>query len=302
MTTFLPRASMRPARSAARPTAPPGSTTSFSSRKAKPTACAYFGVGNGDASGEQAAVDGEGDFAGDRGHQRVADGAAFGAMRFALSGTQRARMIVKTFGFGGHQLGLRIARLDRGGDARDQAAARYRRHHDIRRDAERRHVLGDFPAHRALARDHHGIVIGRHQRRAAFVGDVAGNGFAILAVAIVQHHLRAIGPGALALGERRVGGHHDGRLHVQELRRRRHALGMIAGRERDHAAAALRRGDRRQLVEGAAKLERAGPLQQFRFQEHPCAGALVERRRRQQRGSHRERRQHARGRIDIRRS
>ena len=32
MTTFLPLASMRPASSAARPTAPPGSTTSFNSR------------------------------------------------------------------------------------------------------------------------------------------------------------------------------------------------------------------------------------------------------------------------------
>ena len=32
MTMFLPRASMRPASKAARPTAPPGSTTSFNSR------------------------------------------------------------------------------------------------------------------------------------------------------------------------------------------------------------------------------------------------------------------------------
>ena len=38
MTTFLPLASMRPASSAARPTAPPGSTTSFNSRKANATA------------------------------------------------------------------------------------------------------------------------------------------------------------------------------------------------------------------------------------------------------------------------
>ena len=124
-------------------------------------------------------------------------------------------MVVKSFRFGGHQHGLRIARLDRGGDTRDQSAARCRRHHDIRRQAQRCHVFGDLPPHRALARDHKRIVIGRHQRGAVFAGDIAGDGFAILAVAIVQHHFGAIALGALALGERRVRRHHDGRLHVR---------------------------------------------------------------------------------------
>ena len=72
--------------------------------------------------------------------------------------------------------------------------------------------------------------------------------------------------------------HHDGRAHAEDLRRRRDALGVIAGGERDHAAAALVLRDRRQLVEGAAELERAGPLQHFRFQEDPRPDALVENR------------------------
>ena len=147
-------------------------------------------------------------------------------------------MIVELFGFAGHHHGLRIARLDRGGDAGDQAAARGGRHHDIRRETKRRHILGDLAAHGALPRDHERIVIGPHQRGAALAGDIAGDGFAILAVAVVQHDLGAIGLGALALGERRVRWHHDGRLHAQDLRRMRHALGVVAGRERHHAAAA----------------------------------------------------------------
>jgi len=44
-----------------------------------------------------------------------------------------------------------------------RAAAGRRRNHDIRRQAERRHVLGDLAPQRALARDHEGIVIGTHQ-------------------------------------------------------------------------------------------------------------------------------------------
>ncbi len=78
-------------------------------------------------------------------------------------------------------------------------------------DAKRRHVFGDLLAHRALARDHQRIVVRRHQRRAALAGDVAGDRFTVLAVAVVQHHLGAVGLGALALGERRIGRHHDGR-------------------------------------------------------------------------------------------
>src|SRR3984885_16338495 len=45
---------------------------------------ADFGLRCGDALGEQLAVDGKGDLAGNRGHQRIADAAAFGIVRLAL--------------------------------------------------------------------------------------------------------------------------------------------------------------------------------------------------------------------------
>src|SRR6202165_318368 len=64
----------------------------FQLPKRKPDRGSDFRVGSGDALRKPPAVDGEGYLTGNRGHQRVADGAAFGAMRFALSGAQRARM------------------------------------------------------------------------------------------------------------------------------------------------------------------------------------------------------------------
>ena len=211
-------------------------------------------------------------------------------------------MIVITFGLGDDDLGLRKARLHGGGDARNQSAAGRRRHHDVGHEPERRHVLGDLAAGGALPRDHKGIVIGANQRSAALAGDLVGDGFAVLAVAVVEHDFRAIGLGALALGERRVRRHHDGRLHVQDLCRGRHALRVIAGGERHHAAAALVLRDRRQLVEGAAELERAGPLQHFRLQEDSCPRAFVENGERQQRRAHRKGRDHPRGGLDISRA
>jgi hypothetical protein len=74
---------------------------------------------------------------------------------------------------------------------------------------------------------------------------------------------------------------------------------MVAGRERDHAAAAsvLRYGG--QLVEGAAELERPGPLQHFGLQEDLGPDALIENGERQEWRPHRKARDHPRGRVDI---
>ena len=157
-------------------------------------------------------------------------------MGLAMARTQRQPVVVIVLGLGDDHLGLRKFCLHGGRNTRDQAAAGGRRHHDIGHEAQRCHVLGDFAARGALPRDHEGIVIGTHQRRAALARDAVGDGFAVFLVAIIEHDLGAIALGALALGKRRILGHHDGRLHVQDLRRRRHALGMVAGRERDHAA------------------------------------------------------------------
>ena len=54
---------------------------------------------------------------------------------------------------------------------------------------------------------------------------------------------------------------------------------MIAGGEGHDAAAARGRIERGELVVGAAKLERAGPLQRLGLEEHAAAGERVEHRR-----------------------
>ena len=116
-----------------------------------------------------------------------------------------------------------------------------------------------------------------------FSRDVARDRGAVLAVAVVEHDLGAERRGALALGPRRVRRHHDHRRHAEELRRRRHALRVVAGRIGHHAAGAPLLRDRRQLVVGAAELERAGALQRLGLQEHPRAEPRVEHRRGDQR-------------------
>ena len=220
-------------------------------------------------------------------------------MGFAVSGAQRQAVIVIAFGLRHDQTGLRETRLHRGRYPRNQSATGGRRHHDIGRQAKRRHVFGNFAARGALPGNDERIVIGPHQRSTSPGGDVVRNRFAVFLVAVIEHDLGAIALGALALRQRRVPGHHDGRMHIQDLGCRGHALGVVAGRERDHAATARGLRDRCELVEGAAKLERAGPLQHFRLQKNLGADAFVENRERQQGRPHRKGRHHPRSRIDI---
>ena len=220
-------------------------------------------------------------------------------MGLAVAGAQRQAVVVIILGLGDDHLRLRKFCLHRRRNAGDQPAARCRRHHDIGDEPERGHVFGDLAARGALSGDHKGIVIGAHQRRAALAGNAIGDGFAVFLVAIVEHHLGAVALGALALGEGRVRRHYDGGLHAEDLRRRRHTLGVVAGRERDHPAAALVLRDRGQLVEGAAELERPGPLQHFGLQEDFGPDPFVENGERQQRRPHRKGRDHFGGGLDV---
>ena len=122
---------------------------------------------------------------------------------------------------------------------RHQAAAGTGRRHLIQRHAETRRVLGDLQSRGALPRHHAGIVIGLDQGGAALGAELGGDGFAVVRAPVIGHDLRAIGAGALDLGPGRVGRHHDQGGNAEQLRRRRHALGMIAGGKRHHAFGAL---------------------------------------------------------------
>src|SRR5579883_29161 len=75
---------------------------------------------------------------------------------------------------------------------------------------------------------------------------------------------------------------------------------MIAGRKSHYAAGARILRNRRQLIEGAAKLERARSLQDFRLEKYLSTDAIAENGRRQQGRAHRKWRDHAGGGIDVR--
>ena len=123
MTMVLPRASIRPASSAARPTAPPGTTTSLNSRNTKataaPTSSSVAVTPWASSRRLIAKVISPGTVA-INASQMVRPSAL---VRFARAGAQRAGVVVKAFGLGRHQDRLRVAGLHGCRDTRDQTAA-----------------------------------------------------------------------------------------------------------------------------------------------------------------------------------
>jgi hypothetical protein len=73
------------------------------------------------------------------------------------------------------------------------------------------------------------------------------------------------------LDARRGYRHDDGRAAAELLRRERHALRVVAGARRDHAARELRRREARHLVVGAAQLEREHRLQVLSLEQQAIA-------------------------------
>ena len=208
-------------------------------------------------------------------------------------------MIVKTFGLGGIEAGLRHPRLDRERDAGGEPAARGVDRDYVGHETEVGQILDDLAPGRTLSGDDQRIVVGRHQHGTARARKLARDRFAVLTGAIVQHDFGAERSGALALGPRRVRGHDDHGRHAQQCRRRRHALRMVAGGKRDHAAGALGRRDGGKAIIGAAELERAGALQRFRLEKDARARERVEHRRGHQRRAQGDAGEPPRGSVDV---
>ena len=89
--------------------------------------------------------------------------------------------------------------------------------------------------------------------------------------------LRAVTPGVLDLHHRRADRHHDGSGNAEPMCVIGHALRMIAGRHRDHAALPFVRRQRQQPVERAALLEGRGELQVLEFEPEIAAADLAQR-------------------------
>ena len=89
--------------------------------------------------------------------------------------------------------------------------------------------------------------------------------------------LGAVTPGVLDLHHRRADRHHDGSGNAEKVCVISHALRVIAGRHRDHAAPPLVRRQRQQAIERAALLEGGRELEVFEFEPEIAAADLAQR-------------------------
>src|SRR5262249_19574782 len=152
------------------------------------------------------------------------------------------------------------------GDPRDQAAAADRDEHGVRR---LRRLPHDLHAYCSLSRDHVRIVVGVDEGELAGALEALRLRVRLVVGVAVQHHLGAARLDRVDLGRGRR--HHDGRGAAELLRGERHALGVVAGRGRDHPARKRRRGQVHHLVVRAAALEREHRLHVLALEEHPVA-------------------------------
>jgi hypothetical protein len=150
-----------------------------------------------------------------------------------------------------------LERLRRGGDARDEAAAADRHDDEI----ELRHLGQHLESHGALAGDDERVLVGMHEHQVVARGEAARVLARFEQILAFQYHGGAVHLGILDLGVRRAPRHHDGRGNREARRVVGHGLRMVAGAHRDDAAVAFGLGERKQLVQRAALLERGSELQ-----------------------------------------
>ena len=121
-----------------------------------------------------------------------------------LARLERARGVVEAFRLGGVDLGVRRARLDGERDAGRKPTARRTDHDHFGCQPEHGQILHDLASGRALTGYDEGVVIRRHERRAALLRNLARDRLAVFPVAIIQHHLGAERGRAVALRLRRI--------------------------------------------------------------------------------------------------
>ncbi|MNI44050.1 hypothetical protein D3C73_984020 [compost metagenome] len=183
----------------------------------------------------------------------------------AATGAHAAQHGVGILGLHANDLDLGPQLLDVGRNAGDQPAAA-----DGHEDGvDRPRVLAqDLHAYRTLTGDHVGVVKGMDERQLLFflkdlrmregIGEALArqHDFATQAAHRVDLHLRA------------GGGHDDDGAAAQAAGGQRHALGVVAGRGRDHAP--VQRGRRQvgHLVVGATQLETEHRLSIFALEQH----------------------------------
>jgi hypothetical protein len=169
-----------------------------------------------------------------------------------------------------HDADRRPHLLDPGGYARDQAATA---------DGHEQHIdiffglFENFLADRALAGDHDGIVERVYEYEALFVREFAGVPVRVVIRIAVQDHFAAERRDGFGLDGRRSYGHDDDRANAAAAGRESDALRVIARGTADDAVAEFALIEVRDLVVGAAQLEREDRLQVFPFHQDAIADA-----------------------------
>ena len=259
-----------PAIRAATPTAPAPSTTSFARSSSRTIASAIVLVADHAEVVEQARDERQRDLAGALDRDPVGDRRRAGRRRRAARIERRHE---RRAGARLHadDLDLRASRLQRPGDPAEQAAAADRDHHL----GEVRHLLEQLEAQRRLPEDHVRVVEGVHERRAGLLRALARERDAVVHRLTAQVHGPAEALDGRDLGHRGLLGHVDLARQAARAGRVGQRLGVVAGAACHHAPARVvsQPGD---LVQRAAQLERAGPLQVLRLQQQVAAARLAE--------------------------
>ncbi len=171
-------------------------------------------------------------------HRHAIGKNAHARQRDALALAQRTRHGIGILRLDADDPDFRPQPLDVGRHAGDQAAAADR---NVDRMDRAGMLAQQLHRHRALPGDHVGIVVGMDKGRLRFLGQLGGVGAGLIVVVAMQDDLRAARRHRFDLDPGRGGRHHDGGRHAQLLRGQRHALRVIAGRCRHHAARQLGR-------------------------------------------------------------
>ena len=164
-------------------------------------------------------------------------------------------------------------RLGRRRHAGDQAAAADRDDQGVDRRLLRQHLERD----RALAGDDGEVVERMDDGEAALLGELQAGDARVVEGVAVEHDLGAEAARVLDLHARGEARHDDRRRDAQPLGVVRDRLGVVAGRDGEHALGALGGGELGHLVERAALLERGGELQVLELEEDLAAADLRQR-------------------------
>ena len=266
----------RPASSAASAAAAAGSATTFARSASRRIAATDLVVGDQHDVVHQIADELVGERAGERRREAVGD-RRDPLERHGLARCERARERRSTLGLDPDDAhaGAQVAQRDRG--AADQPAAADR--DDDRADV--RDVVDDLEPERPLAGEHERVVERVDQDHAALVAHPEHLLEGLERRVAQPQRLGAVGLRGVELQLRGgLPGHHHGR-GAGERRGVGDGLRVVARRDGDHAARVLVRRQRRDAVVRAARLERAGDLEELELEPQVVdAGRLAERARR----------------------